>query len=294
MKPASSTLHRRGGTGSSSSSGSGSGVIVVAPAVVHAPAAVPSSPSSSPRRRRRRGPSRSGAVAWTVCTLAVLGGLAAAGFFLYPRVNIEVTMSDDSRDGNGATVLSALQHYDGPAGASGGPLPYFVVTAGRFITITNPNYVPFSLVNLSLSLWHDDDAAGREGDDDLPLVTLRAQGRDGSSGSGGGSGAGDDSFIVTVPAGSPSKPGRATFLVAMRVSTNDADRVHIAPAMRCARVLFGPDGVCRLRAVVAAQPVYLGLGAGLIPRQTFELVMVVRAPALDAVAGKSSTTTLGS
>ena len=51
------------------------------------------------------------------------------------------------------------------------------------ITITNPNYVPFSLVNLTLSLWHDDSSAGQRAVDDLPLVTLRAQGR-GGAGSG--------------------------------------------------------------------------------------------------------------
>jgi hypothetical protein len=132
----------------------------------------------------------------------------------------------------------------------GSPLPYFSLRLRGRMNVTNPNYVPIVLEDVRLEATYEG----------TPFISL----------------AGKEGETVWLKPGSPKEPGVTHLIVHLALDTGDGDIVSLTPAMRCARDIYGGKGSCRVMATVSAQPKYLGIGKGVIPRQTFTLPVDIR------------------
>lgn len=135
----------------------------------------------------------------------ILAGLGVAGFYLYPRTNIDVHIG---------SFRQHITHYDATAAV----LPTFAVTLLTTLNISNPNYVPFTLTSIQLKVWYvARPAAGVAAaavslnpatsgiSTGVPLVIINS------------------ASDIVVPAGTPDAPQHKTFLVKVSLSTNNGE-----------------------------------------------------------------------
>jgi hypothetical protein len=231
--------------------GRGSGGAVGAPAASTAPS-TPPPPPPSPRRPPAAARAcccccASAAAAHpfrvAVTVLLVAAALAAAGWFLFPRTNVGWAVS-----GLRATALAP------PPGPGAPFLPIFAASVLANVTLTNPNYVPFTLTDVQVDVHHAGSPLGAP-----PVLSVAAA-----------------TGPLVVPGGAPAAPASKTFTVHLTVDVGTGEGVSVAPATACARDLVGTTGGCALSIYVSTQPVYLGVGAPVVPRVTFSFPIVLR------------------
>lgn len=192
-----------------------------------------------------------------------LTSLAASLYLLFPRTDIKFRITDEDYLIRQLITPTSL-------------LPFFEIQLLNRITITNPNYVSFQLQDFIFTVNDENSdivlVNGAGSTDDsltpgrIPFLTLTT------------------SCTLNVPAGSPQSPKESKYIVSVVISTNNTPRgtdhqnqINLASALNCARAMYGSGPkTCDLLVQVSAQPVYLGLGKGIIPRQKFTFPLQIR------------------
>ena len=191
---------------------------------------------------------------WTIIFLFLLFSIIGTGYIIYPRTNITFQITDQKHIIRQMISASSL-------------LPFFEIQLLNNITITNPNFISFQLTDILFTVHEEqlllssssiNNPQQQQQEPFLKLVSSPSS--------------------ITVLGKSPQEPKINRYLVGVSISTNNKNdnnnNINLSSALNCARAMYG-DNQCKLLIEVSMQPIYLGLGKGIIPRQIFTFPLAI-------------------